>query len=185
VSLLLARQNKYNSCIVQIGSQCTMEPLLFIYDPQLEQRSRINNIEHSIPLVNKPKLAYTYIEWKQLSTWTKTVVTTKCRKCTFTALLMTPWTREHKEDSKACSYENALLIYKSGWHGHGGYEPFCGLCHIQSMFYPFQQRKWNHSIIIITKLRINFNIHVSKQFLCVHNMLQTLVISTIVFKYPH
>ena len=37
-------------------------------DPQLEQSSRINNIEHNIPLVNKPKLAYTYIEWKQLPT---------------------------------------------------------------------------------------------------------------------
>jgi hypothetical protein len=43
----------------------------------------------------------------------------------------------------------------------------------------------NHSILLITKLRTNFNIHTSKQFLRVHNMLQTLVISTIVFKYTH
>ena len=43
-----------------------MEPLLFISDPQPEQSSRINNIEHTIPLVNKPKLAYTYIEWKTI-----------------------------------------------------------------------------------------------------------------------
>ena len=47
-----------------------MEPLLFISDPQPEQSSRIINIEYTIPLVNKPKLAYTYIEWKQLPTWT-------------------------------------------------------------------------------------------------------------------
>ena len=67
-----------------------MEPLLFLFDPQPEQSSRINNIEHTIPLVNKPKLAYTYIEWKQLPTWTKIVVTTKYRKYTFTTLLMTP-----------------------------------------------------------------------------------------------
>jgi hypothetical protein len=39
-----------------------MEPLLFIFDPQPEQSCRINNIEHTIPLVNKTKLAYTYIE---------------------------------------------------------------------------------------------------------------------------
>jgi hypothetical protein len=43
-----------------------MKLLLFISDPQPEQSSRINDIEHTIPLVNKPKLAYTYIEWKQL-----------------------------------------------------------------------------------------------------------------------
>jgi hypothetical protein len=51
-----------------------MEPRFFISDPQPEQSSRINNIEHTIPLVNKPniehtiplvnkpKLDYTYIE---------------------------------------------------------------------------------------------------------------------------
>jgi hypothetical protein len=43
----------------------------------------------------------------------------------------------------------------------------------------------NHSILLITKLKTNFNIHVSKQFLRIHNMLQSLVNSTIVFKYPH
>jgi hypothetical protein len=43
---------------------------------------------------------------------------------------------------------------------------------------------YNH-FVLITKLRTNFNIHASKQFLHVHNMLQTLVINTIVFKYPH
>jgi hypothetical protein len=37
----------------------------------------------------------------------------------------------------------------------------------------------NHSVLLFTKLRINFNIHASKQFLCVHNVLQTPVISTI------
>jgi hypothetical protein len=42
----------------------------------------------------------------------------------------------------------------------------------------------NDSVLLITKLRTNFNIHVSIQFLHVHNMLQTLVISTIAFKYP-
>jgi hypothetical protein len=26
---------------------------------------------------------------------------------------MTPWTRQHKEDSKACTYGNALLIKKA------------------------------------------------------------------------
>jgi hypothetical protein len=39
-----------------------MEPLFFIFDPEPEQSSRINNIEHTILLVKKPKLAYTYIE---------------------------------------------------------------------------------------------------------------------------
>jgi hypothetical protein len=106
-----------------------MEPLLFIFDPQSKQSSRINNIDHTIPLVGKPKSPYSYIEWKQLPTWTKTVVMTKCRKCIFTTLLMTPWTKEHKEDSKTYSYGNTLLIYKSGWYGHGWHEPFCSPCH--------------------------------------------------------
>ena len=44
---------------------------------------------------------------------------------------------------------------------------------------------YNHSVLLITKLRTNFNIHASKQFIRVHNMLQNLVISTIVFKFPH
>ena len=35
----------------------------------------------------------------------------------------------------------------------------------------------NHSVLLITKLRTNFNIHASKQFLHVHNMLQNPVIS--------
>jgi hypothetical protein len=39
---------------------------------------------------------------------------------------------------------------------------------------------YNYFVLLITKLRTNFNIYVSKQFLCVHNMLQTPVISTIV-----
>jgi hypothetical protein len=58
VALLLARQNKYNKYILRIGSECTMD-LLFISDPQPEHNNRINNINHTIPLVNKPKLAYT------------------------------------------------------------------------------------------------------------------------------
>jgi hypothetical protein len=43
----------------------------------------------------------------------------------------------------------------------------------------------NHSVLLITKLRTKFNIRASKQYLCVHNMLQILVISIIVFKYSH
>jgi hypothetical protein len=146
-----------------------MEPLLFISDPQPEQSSKINNIEHIIPLVNKPKLAYTYIEWKQLPTWTKTVVMMKYRKCTFTTLLMTPWTGEHKEDSKACSYRNVLLIYKNGWHDMD--EINLSVVHIiynQCSILPNKENEipfWvncNHSILLITKLRTNFNIHTSK-----------------------
>jgi hypothetical protein len=44
---------------------------------------------------------------------------------------------------------------------------------------------YNHSVVRITKLRTNFNIDLSKQLLRVHNMLQSPLISTIVFKYPH
>jgi hypothetical protein len=59
VALLLARQNKYNKYILRIGSECTIDSLFFISDPQPEHNSRINNIEHTISLVNEPKLAYT------------------------------------------------------------------------------------------------------------------------------
>ena len=109
---------------------------------QPAQSSRINNIQHTIPFVNKPKLAYIYNQ-KNCVPKQRHVVTTKYSKCTFTALLMTPWTRKHKEDSKVYSYGNALLIYKSGWHGHGWHEPFC--CHIicNQCSIPSQQGKWN------------------------------------------
>jgi hypothetical protein len=45
-----------------------MKPLFFVSDPQSEQSSGIKNIKHTISLVNKAKLAYAYIEWKQLPT---------------------------------------------------------------------------------------------------------------------
>ena len=51
---------------------------------QPAQSSRINDIEHTIPLVTKPKLAYIYNQNNYLPEQTKD------SKYTFTALLMTP-----------------------------------------------------------------------------------------------
>jgi len=57
--------------------------------PQPEQNNRINNIQHTIGLVTKPKLDYIYTQNNSLPEQ-KHVLTTKYIICTFTALLMTP-----------------------------------------------------------------------------------------------
>jgi hypothetical protein len=50
---------------------------------QPAQSNRINDIEHTIPLVTKPKLVYIYYQNNYLPEQIK------YNKCTFTALLMT------------------------------------------------------------------------------------------------
>jgi hypothetical protein len=77
-----------------------MEPLFFLLanagklfkstQTPPAQSSTINNIQHTIPLVTKPKLAYIENQNNYLPEQRHDVITTKYNICTFTAMLMTP-----------------------------------------------------------------------------------------------
>jgi hypothetical protein len=142
-----------------------MEPFLFISDPQPKQSNIINNIEHTKALVNKPKLAYTYIEWKQLPTWTKTVMMTKYRKYTFTALLITPWTREHKKDSKACSYGNALQKQMTWAWRTWTFLRYMSYA-INVLFFPIREIKFHFGWTVVTLYSLSQSSEQTLIFMC-------------------